>query len=76
VTPRPEKRWKVHELAGLLGDGGLGLLETVRRHLDHVDQDLEGQSSLRAPLLEIRGMVERLIAPPADRFIEVLQGMS
>lgn len=64
------------KISSLLGDGGGGLLETIGRHLDHVERALEGQRWLRGPLLEIRGLLERSIEPSADHFVDVLDAMS
>ncbi|MCA1681049.1 MAG: MerR family transcriptional regulator, partial [Actinobacteria bacterium] len=56
----------------LLGEAGPGLLETVRAHLDHVEQDREGQRSLHERLLEISGALERGVEPSADQFVHAL----
>jgi DNA-binding transcriptional MerR regulator len=66
----------VRKIPSLLGEGGVGLQETVRLHLDHVDQDRERQRRLRAPLLEILPMLDGPVEPTGDCFVEVLQAMS
>lgn len=64
------------EIAAVLDDESVSLLETVRRHLGQVERDLEHQHTLRDRLREILKVLERSVEPPAEEFIEALEAMT
>jgi DNA-binding transcriptional MerR regulator len=47
---------RLDEIASLLDDGGVSLLETVRRHLEQVERELAHQHRLRERLRRIRAV--------------------
>ena len=51
------------EIAALLDDEGLGLAETVRRHLDRVERELERQERLRRRLVRTSAHWTRARSP-------------
>ena len=60
----------VRRIASLLGDDGIGLPETVRRHRDEL------QAGDEAALREIEALLEHSIEPEADRLIATLAAMA
>lgn len=64
------------EIASVLNHGEPGLAETVRRHLDRVERDLEHQQRLRGRLIGILGTLERSLEPSTDHFIDAMEAMT
>jgi len=64
------------EIASLLDDDGAGLLDTVRRHLQQVERDLERQQTLRERLRQLLAALEGSVEPPAQEFIEAIEAMT
>ncbi len=66
----------LEEIAAVLDDEGASLLETVRRHLEQVERDLENQRRLGERLRGLLDALERSVAPSAEQFIETLEAMT
>ncbi len=66
----------LEEIALVLDDESVSLLETVRRHLARVERDLERQHTLRERLRQILEALERSVEPSAEEFIEALEAMT
>ena len=58
------------EIAALLDDDRVGLVDTVRRDLQQVDRQLEQQHRLRDRLRELLDTLEQSIEPSAEQFID------
>jgi bifunctional DNase/RNase/DNA-binding transcriptional MerR regulator len=67
---------RLDEIAALLDDDGVSLLETVRRHVAQVERELERQQRLRARLGQLLDALERSIEPSTDQFIRTLEAMT
>ena len=67
---------RLDEIASVLGEGGLSLIETVRRHLERVERDLEHQQRLRRRLAQMLDALDRSVEPSIDQFIEALEAMA
>lgn len=67
---------RLDEIAAVLDDEGLTLLETVRRHLEQVDQELERQQTLRERLRQLLATLERSVEPTAGEFIDAIEAMT
>ena len=67
---------RLDEIAALLDENGVSLLETVRRHVAHVEQELEQQQRLRERLRQLLDALEQSIEPSTDQFIETLEAMT
>ena len=67
---------RLDEIAGVLDDEGVNLLETVRRHLDYVERELDKQRRLRERLQDLLDALESSVEPSAERFIETLEAMT
>ncbi len=67
---------RLDEIAALLDDDGVSLLETVRRHVEQVERELEQQQQLRRRLRQLLDALERSIEPTADQFLETLEAMT
>lgn len=66
----------LEEVARVLEDESIGLADTVRRHLERVERDIERQERLRRRLVQILAALERSAEPTVDEFIDVLEGMA
>ncbi|MDQ6749899.1 MAG: DUF151 domain-containing protein [Actinomycetota bacterium] len=64
------------EIGSLLDDDRIGLVDTVRRHLDRVERDLDAGQRLRRALTQILDALDRSAEPSIDRFIDALEVMS
>jgi bifunctional DNase/RNase len=60
----------------LLDDEGVGLADTVRRHLGRIERDLERQERLRERLVQILAELDRRSEPAIDDFIVALEAMA
>jgi len=67
---------RLDEIAGVLDDEGVGLLETVRRHLEYVERELDKQRQLRERLQVLLNALERSVEPSAQHFIGTLEAMA
>ncbi len=67
---------RLDEIAALLDENGVSLLETVRRHVAEVERELERQQRLRERLRKLLDALERSIEPSTDQFIETLEAMT
>ncbi len=67
---------RLDEIGALLDENGVSLLETVRRHVAHVERELERQQRLRERLGQLLDALERSIEPSTDQFIETLEAMT
>ncbi len=67
---------RLNDIAGVLDDEGVGLLETVRRHLEHVERQLDKQRQLRERLQDLLDALERSVEPSAGQFIRTLEAMA
>jgi len=63
------------EIASLL-DGGVTLVETVRRHLEQVERELEQQHRLRERLRLSLASLERSVESSADELIDAMEAMT
>lgn len=63
------------EIASVLDRGHPGLLETVRRHLERVERDLQHQEILRGRLIAILERLDHSLEPSADQFLDALEAM-
>ena len=66
----------LEEIASLLDGENVSLVETVRRHLEQVDRELEHQHRLRRRLREILDALERAVEPAVDEFIDAMEAMT
>ncbi len=64
------------EIASVLDDESVSLLETVRRHLAQVERELAHQHMLRERLRQILEALERSVEPSAEEFIDALEVMT
>ncbi len=67
---------RLDEISSLLEDDGVGLLDTVRRHLEQVERELERQRVLRERLCRLLEALERSVEPPAVEFIGAIGAMT
>lgn len=67
---------RLDEIAAVIDDEGTGLLETVRRHLEHVERELEKQQRLHERLQSLLDALERSVEPSAQQFIGTLEAMA
>lgn len=67
---------RLDEIAALLDDESVSLLETVRRHLEQVERELTQRQRLRHRLLALLNALERSLEPSTDQFIETLEAMT
>ena len=67
---------RLDEIAAVLDDEGLTLLETVRRHLEQVERELERQQTLRERLRRLFAALERSVEPSAGEFIGAIEAMT
>ena len=67
---------RLDEIADVLDDEGVSLLETVRRHLEHVERELDQQRRLRERLQDLLDALESSVEPPAEQFIGTLEAMA
>lgn len=67
---------RLDEIASLLDDGGAGLLETVRRHLEQVERDLAQQQRLRERLHQILEALQRSAEPSAEDYLDAVEAMT
>jgi len=66
---------RLEETASLLDDD-VSLVETVRRHLDQVERELEHQHRLHRRLRQIRDALERSVEPAVSEFIDAMEAMT
>ncbi len=66
----------LEEVATVLEDESISLADTVRRHLERVECDLERQERLRRRLAQILAALDRSAEPTVDAFIDVLEVMA
>jgi len=66
---------RLEEIASLL-DGGVSLVETVRRHLAQVEGELERHHRLRRRLREMLEALERAGEPRVEEFIDAMEAMT
>ena len=66
----------LEEVATVLEDESISLADTVRRHLERVECDLERQERLRRRLAQILAALDRSAEPTVDEFIDVLEVMA
>jgi len=66
----------LEEIASLLDDDGVSLIDTVRRHLEQVERELENQHRLHERLRQMLAALERSVEPGADEYIDALEAMS
>lgn len=64
------------EIAALLDGDELDLRETVRRHLERVERELEQGARLRRYLAQILDALERSLEPSVDHFIAAMGAMT
>jgi len=64
------------EIAAVLDEESLSLAETVRRHLDRVERDLERQERLRRRLVDILSALDQRSTPSIEAFIDALEVMA
>lgn len=64
------------EIAAVLDSDEVSLVETVRRHLEQVERELEHQQLLRERLRRMLEALERRVEPSAEEFIDALEAMS
>lgn len=67
---------RLDEIASVLDDEGLTLLDTVRRHLEEVERELERQQTLRERLRKLLAALEGSVEPPAEEFINAIEAMT
>ena len=67
---------RLEEIASVLDEGRLGLVETVRSHLERVERDLQQQVRLRRRLTRILDALDRSVEPSIDQFIDALEAMA
>ena len=67
---------RLEEIASLLDDDNATLVETVRRHLEQVEHELEYQHRLRRRLREILGALERSVEPAVEDFLAAMEAMT
>ena len=68
--------FRLDEIASLLDEGGVSLLETVRRHLEQVERELEHQQRLRERLRRILDALQRSAEPPVDDYLGAVEAMT
>lgn len=68
--------FRLDEIAALLDDGGVSLLETVRRHLEQVERELEHQHRLRERLSQILEALQQSTQPPVDDYLDAVEAMT
>jgi len=66
---------RLEEIASLLDDDA-SLVETVRRHLEQVERDLEHQQLLRRRLRQILDSLERSVEPSVGEFLGAMEAMT
>lgn len=66
----------LEEIGTLLDEGGVSLVETVRRHLGQVERELEQQHGLREQLRRMLDALERSVEPSVDEYIDALEAMT
>lgn len=66
----------LEEVAIVLEDESISLADTVRRHLERVECDLERQERLRRRLAQILAALDRSAEPTVDEFIDALVVMA
>jgi bifunctional DNase/RNase/DNA-binding transcriptional MerR regulator len=66
----------LEEIASLLDDADVSLLDTVRRHLEQVERELEHRHRLRLRLRRILDALERSVDPAVDEFIDAMEAMT
>ncbi len=66
----------LEEIAVVLDGEGVSLVDTVRRHLQQVERELEHQRRLQERLRGLLDALERSVAPSAEQFIETLEAMT
>jgi bifunctional DNase/RNase/DNA-binding transcriptional MerR regulator len=64
------------EQIGSLLDDDVSLVETVRRHLEQVERELEHQHTLRRRLRQILDALERSVEPAVSEFIDAMEAMT
>ncbi len=67
---------RLDEIGALLDRDGVSLRETVRRHLEQVERDLELKRGLRDRLRQLLDALERSIEPPVEEFLNAIGEMS
>jgi DNA-binding transcriptional MerR regulator len=67
---------RLDEIASLLDDGGVSLLETVRRHLEQVERELAHQYRLRERLRRILAVLHRSAEPPVEDYLDAVEAMT
>jgi bifunctional DNase/RNase/DNA-binding transcriptional MerR regulator len=67
---------RLDEVGALLDEDGVSLLDTVRRHLEQVEHELEKQQRLRQRLRALLNTLERSLEPSTDQFIKTLEAMT
>jgi len=67
---------RLDEIASLLDDGGVSLLETVRRHLEQVERELAHQHRLRERLRQILAVLHRSAEPPVEDYLDAVEAMT
>ncbi len=68
--------FRLDEIASLLDEGGVSLLETVRRHLEQVERELEHQQRLRERLRRILAALQRSTDPPVADYLDAMGAMT
>lgn len=68
--------FRLDEIASLLDEGGVSLLETVRRHLEQVERELERQHRLRERLSRMLDALQRSAEPPVDDYLNAVEAMT
>lgn len=76
IVALPRLSLPLEEVATVLGDETIGLADTVRRHLERVECDLERQERLKRRLAQILAALDRSAEPTVDEFIDVLEVMA
>ena len=64
------------EIKAVLDDAGVGLLDTVRRHVAALERDIEQRRRLLDRLREMLGTLERSAAPTLDDLLGTVEAMT
>lgn len=64
------------EIAAVLDDDGVGLIDTVRRHVAAVERDIEQRRRLLARLREMLDTLDRAASPSVDELIGTVEAMT
>ncbi len=67
---------RLEQIGSLLDDDDVSLVETVRRHLEQVERELEHQHRLRRRLRQILDALERSVEPTVNEFIDAMEAMT